>query len=156
MRLVDTLILHCADTPNGKMFHNTDIDSWHKERGFKRQEDWVALYSSNCPHIGYHYVILPDGDMEAGRSPEEVGAHCEGHNSHSIGICLVGRDKFTQAAWNALYALIVQLKARYPNLIIKGHYEYDTAKAQGKICPNFSVSDYANTFMPKTENIYVG
>jgi hypothetical protein len=26
---------------------------------------------------------------------EQVGAHVAGHNSDSIGICLVGRDKFT-------------------------------------------------------------
>lgn len=52
MRKITSIIIHCADTPNGKEFHAADIDRWHKERG------WQG--------IGYHWVITIDGTVEAG------------------------------------------------------------------------------------------
>ena len=33
---IRTLVIHCADTPNGKAFTAADIDRWHAERDFKR------------------------------------------------------------------------------------------------------------------------
>jgi hypothetical protein len=142
MREITDIIIHCADTPNGKAFHNTDIDAWHKERGFHRDQSYVQIYNSSCNHIGYHYVICIDGDMEAGRSPEEIGSHCQGHNAKSIGICLIGKNRYTREQWDTLAALLVQLKARYPDAVIRGHREYDTARIQGKLCPNFDVQQY--------------
>lgn len=76
MRKITELILHCSATPEGKDFSTTDIDRWHKARGFKM--------------IGYHYVIRLDGTIEQGRPLEMTGAHCKGHNAHSIGICYIG------------------------------------------------------------------
>ena len=57
-------------------FNANDIDRWHKQKGWKG--------------IGYHYVILLDGTVEQGRELEAVGAHCSGHNAHSVGICYIG------------------------------------------------------------------
>ena len=76
MNKVMYLILHCAATPEGKSFTAKDIDKMHKQRGFKK--------------IGYHYVIDLDGTIEKGRAENEIGAHCIGYNSKSIGICYIG------------------------------------------------------------------
>ena len=76
MRYINEIILHCTATKEGIDFNATDIDRWHKERGFKK--------------IGYHYVIRLDGTIEEGRPLEEMGAHATGHNAHSIGIVYVG------------------------------------------------------------------
>ena len=41
------------------------------------------------PHIGYHFLILPDGTVERGRPESMWGAHTRDHND-TLGICLVG------------------------------------------------------------------
>lgn len=137
MRQITEIILHCADTPNGKEFHAADIDRWHKERG------WQG--------IGYHWVIAVDGVVEAGRKPEVVGSHAAGHNSKSLGICLIGKDRFTQAQWDSLAYLVKGLYREFPGAAIKGHYE---VADNGKTCPNFDVrSWWADGCTPDERNL---
>lgn len=50
----DTIIIHCSATRAGRDFTATDIDRWHRQRGFRS--------------IGYHFVIRLDGTIE----PEEM------------------------------------------------------------------------------------
>ena len=76
MRNVNEIIIHCSATPEGRNFKASDIDHWHRQRGFKK--------------IGYHYVIDLDGTIEVGRDEDEIGAHCVGHNRESLGICYIG------------------------------------------------------------------
>jgi len=136
MRKITEIIIHCADTPNGKEFHNTDIDKWHKERG------WSS--------IGYHWVITIDGTVEAGRHPEVPGAHATGHNKNSLGICLIGRNKFTQAQWDSLAVLVRELSREW-SAAIKGHYQMGNT---GKTCPNFDVPKWVEAgFVPEAKNI---
>ena len=59
------------------------IDAAHERRG------WGVRDARNTYHIGYHFVVLPDGTLRRGRPEWMPGAHCRGHNDH-IGICLVG------------------------------------------------------------------
>lgn len=42
MRTINRIILHCTATPRGRHVTVSDIDRWHKARGFAG--------------IGYHYV----------------------------------------------------------------------------------------------------
>ena len=136
MRKITEIIIHCADTPNGKEFHAKDIDAWHRERGWQM--------------IGYHWVICIDGTVEGGRSPEMVGSHAEGHNARSLGICLIGKDKFTPAQWSSLKALVDGLISEF-NCPVIGHYE--VAK-NGKTCPNFDVRSWvADGYIPDDKNI---
>lgn len=128
MRQINEIIIHCSATKEGKEFSASDIDRWHRERGF------------NC--IGYHYVVKLDGVIERGRYEEAIGAHCVGHNAHSIGICYIGgldrytmepKDTRTEAQKKALDSLLRSLKTKYPNAIIRGHRDF----AQ-KECPCFN------------------
>ena len=128
MRRIDEIIIHCTATPEGKEYHNTDIDKWHKAKGWK------------C--IGYHYVITLDGKIEKGRPDAEVGAHCVGHNAHSIGVVYVGgvdkyfkaKDTRTDAQKEAMWELLRQLLIKYPNANVHGHNEFSS-----KACPCFDV-----------------
>ncbi len=139
MRAINEIIIHCADTPNGKEFHAKDIDRWHKERGWQM--------------IGYHWVICMDGTVEAGRPPEMIGSHAEGHNAHSLGICLIGKDKFTPAQWNSLKILVQGLVNEFGCQVI-GHYQ--VAK-NGKTCPNFDVPKWWESgCIPESPHILEG
>ena len=134
MRKINTIIIHCADTPNGKYFDAKDIDDWHRDKGWRG--------------IGYHNVICTDGEVQRGRSYDIKGAHARGFNDSSIGICLIGRDKFTSEQWSSLFALVDRLKATYDIKMIIGHNDVD----EHKTCPNFNVADWL-AYGPDTRNM---
>lgn len=129
MRKIDTLIIHCTATPRGRHVTNSEIDSWHRAKGYNS--------------IGYHYVIYLDGSVHPGRPEALVGAHCLGHNARSIGIAYVGgveadgtpADTRTPQQRSALASLVQTLRTRYPGVTVHGHRDF-TAKA----CPCFDVS----------------
>ena len=76
-----------------------DIDRWHTDRGFRRGAEWLARQNGRLFSIGYHFVIYTSGTVATGRHLEEIGAHVAGSNARSIGICMVGTDRFTPAQW---------------------------------------------------------
>ncbi|WEM05510.1 amidase [Ralstonia phage BOESR1] len=129
------IVVHCADSKPSMDIGAAEIDRWHRARG------WAC--------IGYNRVIKRDGTIEQGRPDDQIGAHVEGYNSVSIGICLVGglkqdgsgpENNFTVAQMNSLKVLLVELRKRYPKAIILGHYEFPGVK---KTCPNFPASKWA-------------
>jgi N-acetylmuramoyl-L-alanine amidase len=80
------IIIHHSAIPSltsGKPIDIKLIDEIHRERGYG------AFFWGRTYHIGYHYLILPDGTVQQGRPEHCRGAHAVGHNSY-IGICLVG------------------------------------------------------------------
>ncbi len=137
MKPLSEIILHCSDSLHGS---SAEIRRWHLANGWR--------------DIGYHFVIpngwtrpdfyIPqlDGSLEVGRyldgdrfiSGNEVGAHTLGYNATSIGICLIGKDKFTvNQFWTAkelIEFLIGNFGLKVSNLW--GHYE----KQAGRACPN--------------------
>ena len=135
MRKIDLIIIHCSATAEGKSFTVADIDRWHRQRGFAQ--------------IGYHYVIYLDGTIHKGRPMELVGAHCQGHNSHSIGICYIGglaadnktpKDTRTPEQKAALLKLLKELKSESPAAKIHGHRDF-----AAKACPSFNATtEYAH------------
>jgi len=129
------LVIHCAATPNGRHFTAEDIDRWHKERGFRRDPADVGHHEPRLRHIGYHYVIYTNGAVRCGRSEAEVGAHCQGMNTVSIGVCLIGTDRFTRHQWESLRAHVQAIRTRYPAIQICGHRRFSK-----KLCPGFDVT----------------
>ena len=135
MRKINQIIIHCSDTIEGKNFTVDDIKKWHKARG------WTD--------IGYHYVVYLDGSIHKGRNEEVVGAHCEGHNAHSIGVCYIGgkeagtfraKDTRTKAQKEALIRLLMKLVCKYPEAEIVGHRDLANRK-----CPCFDAkNEYRN------------
>lgn len=132
MRTINEIIVHCTATTQGTHVTVADVDKLHRKRGFR------------C--IGYHYLVYLDGSVHVGRSEEQIGAHCTGHNAKSIGVCYVGglekktakpKDTRTQEQRTALRELLKKLKAKYPHATIHGHREY-----ANKACPCFDVREY--------------
>ena len=134
MRKINEIIVHCTATKEGQHFTVDDVRRWHLERKFV--------------DIGYHYLVLLDGTIQEGRPIETIGAHCVGHNAHSIGICYVGGlDKNGKAADTrtpeqkaSLLHLLTELKQRYPAAAIHGHRDFAP-----KACPCFDATqEYKN------------
>jgi N-acetylmuramoyl-L-alanine amidase len=69
--------------PGERAVDATVLEEFHRRRGFG------IFYWGRIYHVGYHYVILPDGTVQEGRPVRCRGAHATGYNSY-IGICLVG------------------------------------------------------------------
>lgn len=130
MRKVNKIIIHCSATKEGQNFTVSDIDTWHKQRGFAK--------------IGYHHVIYLDGTVHKGRDESEIGAHTIGQNANSIGICYIGgldndgkpKDTRTTLQKSALVKLVSELKIKYPDATIHGHNEF-----AAKACPCFNVKN---------------
>ena len=126
MRKITKIIVHCADTPEGRDDKAADMRRWHKARGFN--------------DIGYHYVVDLDGTIEPGRDVTIAGAHTTGHNADSIGVCYIGgadtdmkpKDTRTEEQKTALRLLLKYLVQKYPDAKIYGHRDF----AQ-KACPSF-------------------
>lgn len=129
-RRINEIIIHCTATPEGKDYSLTEIRRWHKARGYS--------------DIGYHYVIDRRGHILEGRDVDIIGAHCQGHNQHSIGVCYIGgcakdgvtpKDTRTLAQKAALLSLLADLKKLYPKATIHGHRDF-----ANKACPSFDAT----------------
>jgi len=134
-REITKIILHCADTPEGREVSTAEIRRWHtEERGWS--------------DIGYHWVVELDGSVHAGRPEERSGAHCKGHNRDSIGVCYVGgadadgdpKDTRTPEQKSALASLLSEILDRYPEAKVYGHRDFSE-----KACPSFDAkAEYAD------------
>ena len=135
MRSINEIIVHCTATPAGANFIVEDIDRWHRRMRYR------------C--IGYHYVIYLDGSVHEGRPVSDVGAHCYGHNRHSIGVCYVGgvaedghtpSDTRTPEQKKTMRQLLCALRRQYPKATIHGHRDF-----ANKACPSFDATkEYAD------------
>ena len=145
MKKIKEIILHCSATPEGKDFKASDIDRWHKAKGWK------------C--IGYNYVIDLDGKIEDGRPLEMTGAHTIGHNKNSIGICYIGgcdlknksKDTRTVEQKQSLYLLVYQLLNLYGLSIKDVHCHNEFA---AKACPSFKIEQFRQEYNEWIQNYY--
>jgi N-acetylmuramoyl-L-alanine amidase len=113
MRLINRIVIHCSASPDGVDISAEQIDAWHRDNGLKRTPAALAkaAQSSNpqnakLGHLGYHWVVRTSGQLVKGRDIDEVGAHVKGHNEGSIGICMVGTDRFFWRQFEALHELL--------------------------------------------------
>lgn len=131
----DFIAIHCSATTEKMNIGAADIDKWHRAKG------WAC--------IGYHYVIKRDGTVETGRDDSVVGAHVQGFNEKSLGICMVGGvsaddvskavNNFTPTQFSSLKKLLVEMKKKYPKAKVQGHRDFPGV---AKACPSFSVGDW--------------
>ena len=133
-RKITEIIIHCTATKEG---NDTTVEAIRH----------CHIYERGFSDIGYHYVIYLEGSIHAGRSVHNAGAHCAGHNSHSIGVCYVGgcdrnmnpKDTRTEAQKKSLVRLVKALMALYhlPASRVFGHYQF-----ANKACPSFKIEPF--------------
>ncbi|MBX2823598.1 MAG: N-acetylmuramoyl-L-alanine amidase [Gammaproteobacteria bacterium] len=124
---VSYLVVHCSDTPDDEPLSAVDIHAMHLGFG------WHG--------IGYHYVVTRDGTLEPGRPEYWIGAHVYGFNPESLGVCLIGRNQFTDAQFSTLAQLLMSWRERYPKALICGHRDFEYTE---KTCPNFDVAAWCH------------
>lgn len=131
----DLIVFHCSATRPSQLIGADTIREWHLAKG------WAD--------IGYHFVIRRDGIVELGRPLENVGAHVEGYNARSVGICMVGglredgteytadqEGDFTGAQWWSARTLLAALLLVWPHARVMGHRDLSPdANHNGKIEP---------------------
>ena len=126
MKDINTIIVHCSDSPQGRGDNAAVIHGWHKNgRGFDG--------------IGYHAVILEDGTIENGRPDYWTGAHASGHNFGTLGVCLIGVDAFTLPQFDSLAIYIEKKRAEYG---IPAEYVIGHCDVSDKLCPGFDVQEF--------------
>ena len=133
-RVINKIIVHCTASREGQPYPIERIRADHRARGFV--------------DVGYHYVIYLDGSVHKGRDVDMIGAHCDGQNANSIGVCYVGgcdknmkaKDTRTEAQKKSLLALLKELRTIYPKAKIYGHRDFAR-----KDCPSFDATkEYKN------------
>lgn len=124
------LTIHCAATIEGRNHTVEEISRWDTDR---------------FGQISYHFVIPLDGKFKRTLLDTEKGAHVGKHNTGNIGICYVGglgldgkpKDTRTNMQKEAMLTLIRTYKARYPNIIIRGHRDWSPdLDKDGKVEPH--------------------
>lgn len=138
---VREIIVHCSATR----------PDWYKSLSLNAKRDEIRRWHTDPPpkgngwkDIGYHWLIDRDGAVLSGRPETVIGSHVAGHNSGSIGICLIGGHgssesdpflrNFTAAQDVTLRQLIAGISARTRITKVSGHNQY-----AAKACPGFNV-----------------
>lgn len=130
---VKYLTIHCAATPEGRDVKAATVNHWDIDK---------------FGQISYHWIVELDGTKVRSLKDTEKGAHVGKNNTSNIGICYVGgmsndmkaaKDTRTNAQKASLLTLVRTYKARYPNIIIRGHRDWPGVN---KACPSFDVSKW--------------
>jgi len=128
MKKIEYIVIHHTAS-NRDRTTIKDIENWHKAR-------WSHFVSSLGYHIGYHYVILGNGQLVQTRKDYELGAHTI-PNDGKIGVSLCGNfdiEKPSHAQLRALSRLLDDLKRKHNlnNNRIQGHYYFSRTACPGR------------------------
>ena len=119
----DYIVLHHAEAVKCTA---QDVHSWHRANG------WTG--------IGYHFFVRKDGTIYCGRPINVVGAHVQGMNSCSVGICAEGdyhTKKRHATSTKEIYYRVMSISKKnyYPNAKIVGHREIGDSNCPGRYYP---------------------
>lgn len=133
MREIRRIIFHHSASPVSTTLEK--IREWHVGRGWS--------------DIGYHFVIERHGLIRHGRSVEKVGAHAEGANEDSIGVCITGDNTSDTQGWHmdqidAAQRLVDAILLLWPEAEILGHRDIKATE-----CPGLEIREVIQRRMPR-------
>ena len=115
------IIVHHAESSHCSI---EDINSWHKENG------WAG--------VGYHYFVRKDGSIYKGRPDNAIGAHCQGSNTNTLGVCFEGSyntETMPEIQLEAGRELIAYLKDKYGISCVSRHKDHMSTDCPGNNFP---------------------
>lgn len=98
-----------------------DVHKWHRD-----DNGWAG--------IGYHFFVRKDGTVYTGRPINTIGAHCEGFNYDSIGICFEGdfmQENMNDVQANAGIELIRHIRKLYAIKRVVRHKDLRSSNCPG-------------------------
>jgi len=106
---------------HGIVLHHTSSPSVALWREYGNEKTIRSIYNGHVEangwkHIGYHYMILPDGTIAEGWPVKEQGAHAREWNPGTIGVSMIGDfdSEFPSSAQIASTATVLrELAARF-------------------------------------------
>lgn len=125
------IILHHAEASKCTA---EDIHHWHLNNG------WAGA--------GYHFLVRKGGSVYRLRPENKVGAHTQGANADSIGICFEGSymtETMPQAQINAGKELVAYLKKKYNISKVQAHRDVCSTSCPGKNFPFAEIAGAAAT-----------
>lgn len=135
MRQIKYLAVHCTATSQ-KTSISAIQSYWKNQLGWKMP--------------GYHFIVMPDGEIVSLLPIEQVSNGVAGFNSVSINIAYLGgvdaknvpQDTRTPQQKASLLKLLKELKQKFPTATIQGHRDFPKVK---KACPSFDAkNEYKN------------
>lgn len=135
-RQIDYIVVHCSATYARMNWGAAEIEDVHVN-----QNGWS--------HIGYHYVIKRDGEIQQPLGINTPGIHARGFNRNSIAVCWIGgladnnepEDNRTHDQKLSLMDTLEVLKSYYPDAQVVGHCDLPGVT---KACPCFNVKKEFN------------
>jgi N-acetylmuramoyl-L-alanine amidase len=127
------------------------IREWHVARKFSTI-GYHAVVTNGYPTKNWsnQRIKIPhlEGSVEIGRPIDsdaefedfEMGAHVKGANFQSFGICMIGKEHFSDKVLNTALA-VVRFHMKQFSLLpenVLGHYEKDNSKT----CPNIDMNEF--------------
>ncbi|MEG1572778.1 MAG: N-acetylmuramoyl-L-alanine amidase, partial [Bacteroidales bacterium] len=117
MRKIQYLAIHCTAS-------NTNTTTVQSLKQGWQARGWRAP--------GYHYLIMPSGEIIQLLEESKVSNGVQGYNAVSVNIAYVGGvdtqgraiDNRTEKQKASLYFLLENLKERYPLSHIQGHRDF--------------------------------
>ncbi|MDK2822893.1 MAG: N-acetylmuramoyl-L-alanine amidase [Clostridia bacterium] len=142
------IVIHHSASPRGfwygQRWRPVDVElirSWH-------------IYERGWSDIGYHYVVLPDGQVQGGRPLDRIGAHARAgkRNLTAIGICLIGNFQYDSVSPPQLMGtmqLVKKLQKEYdiPVEKVELHKEIPGSNTlcPGRFFPKKAFYEYLNS-----------
>ena len=124
-----------------------DINVWHKQNG------WAG--------VGYHYFVRKDGSIYKGRPDNAIGAHCQGSNTNTLGVCFEGSyntEIMPEIQLNAGRELIDYLKKKYGIGRISKHRDHMSTDCPGNNFPwneLINGGNYVGNVAPTKDTNYI-
>lgn len=113
----------------------------NQEKAHMRYLQGIA-FARGFSDISYNFIVFPSGRVYRGRGWEFMGAHNDGENEETYGICFVGNFEHEIPTPAALKAA-KKVKKRGKNLgrikmkgFVKGHRDTDATACPGKYLYN--------------------
>ena len=152
------IVLHNSETP--ARWHGVTVNAARLEAIHAADHpEWATTFGGKVYHIGYHYVILPDGRIEKGRPENCLGMHARTHNDW-LGICIIG-DFTTHHHWwpdhptapqlKSVVALCEYLMSKYhiPPQYVKRHRDINYTTCPGTRFPYRKIITLLNAYSNK-------